>query len=295
MREPGISQSPDLRLQAILLIDAHIDAVKELALRRCVAGLLVRAAAHSRKEGGDGGAIQMRAEPRSRRRSSSFAGLTWIECRRVGPAREAASVAASAAGLALALVLCAHVAAAFAPLAAAPLHGSRASNQGQIARSFTLDPWPTLGRQKQHIPDGRRAAGAARMLCPVALPVDPALALTLTQLCATRAAQDLERLGVGPGLGGSSPVVYRAGRAVPDPRRSWQGVLRRRLRAARAAVTRPHGAVTLAAGMAAASVAGAVAAVRDEGGGLSPRGTSTLIRSTAAEVVRYPSPYSHTI
>ena len=224
-------------MQVVLLIDAHIDPVKELALHRCAAGLLARADAHSPNKGGNVEKRQMPAEPRRRRRSSSFAGLAWIECRRVGPAREAASVAASAVGLALALVLCAQVAAAFAPLAAAPLYGSRTGSLGPIDNTLSrsLDSRPPLSR-KVGIPAGRQAAGAARMLCPVALPVDPALALTLTQLCATRAAQDLERLGVGPGLGGSSPVVYRAGRAVPDPRRSWQGVLRRRLRAARAAV-----------------------------------------------------------
>ena len=277
----------------VLLIDAHIDPVKELALHRCAAGLLARADAHTPNKGGNVEKRQMPAEPRRRRRSSSFAGLAWIECRRVGPAREAASVAASAAGLALALVLCAQVAAAFAPLAAAPLYyGSRTGSLNPIDNTLSrsLDSRPPLTGQVR-IPAGRRAAGAARMLCPVALPVDPALALTLTQLCATRAAQDLERLGVGPGLGGSSPVVYRAGRAVPDPRRSWQGVLRRRLRAARAAVTRPHEAAALAAGMAAASVAGVVAAARDAGDGLSPRGMSTLMRSTAAEVVRRPRSY----
>jgi hypothetical protein len=53
-------------------------------------------------------------------------------------------------------------------------------------------------------------------MCGDPAPVDPALAAALLQLGVARALHDLERLGVGRPRGGSSRVVVRCGRVVPD-------------------------------------------------------------------------------
>ena len=58
-----------------------------------------------------------------------------------------------------------------------------------------------------------RPAGPA--FAPVPMAVDPALLAVLLQAAFSRAAGDLERVGLGPPRGGSSRVVYRNGRVCP--------------------------------------------------------------------------------
>ena len=102
------------------------------------------------------------------------------------------------------------------------------------------------------------------MLTPVPVPVDPALALTTVHLIVRRAAVDLERVGLGEGLGGSSPVVYRGGTVLPDPRSAWQAQARRRERWLRRVAARPDKAVAAL---------------------VSPQRTVTLLRTSAANMV----------
>ena len=110
-------------------------------------------------------------------------------------------------------------------------------------------------------------------------PVDPALAAALLQLGVARALHDLERLGLGSPRGGSSRVVVRCGRVVPDPRASWQAHARRRLRRMRSGLLRPDKAVAAAV----TDVASAAAAKVEQVGGA--RGTLTLVRQSAEEAV----------
>ncbi len=110
-------------------------------------------------------------------------------------------------------------------------------------------------------------------------PVDPALAAALLQLGVARALHDLERLGLGSPRGGSSRVVVRCGRVVPDPRASWQAQARQRLRRLRSGLLRPDKAVAAAA----TDVATAAAAKVEQVGGA--RGTLTLVRQSAEEAV----------
>ena len=106
--------------------------------------------------------------------------------------------------------------------------------------------------------------------------MDPALAAALVHLGVSRALHDLERLGYGGARGGSSRVVVRAGRVVPDPRGSWQAEGRRRLRQLKTVARRP--------GEAAVAVVEATTKAAVRVGGV--YGTATLIREAAHEAVR---------
>ncbi len=117
-------------------------------------------------------------------------------------------------------------------------------------------------------------------MCGEPAPVDPALAAALLHLGVARALHDLERLGIGGPRGGSSRVVVRCGRVVPDPRGSWQAEARRGLRRLRSAAQEPGRAVGMAAAAAAA------AAELGRAGGV--RGTATLVRQTAEDAVMLP-------
>ena len=105
------------------------------------------------------------------------------------------------------------------------------------------------------------------MCSPVPTPVDPAVASILVNVCVKRALKDMERLGIGPAQGGSSPVVYRDGTVVRDDRNSLASVGRRHLRRLQSLVAKPTEAAS--------------AVLLDK----LPKGSATLLRVKAHEAV----------
>ena len=253
-------------------MDAGASGVGEADLQQCAVALLIRAAAARRAAAAMGSV----ADPDSPACTLAVAALGAVECRPVGRGRAAASVAASGAALAVAALLCVHFCSAFL---AAPASQHTFTTVSTPAKAFA-GPVPAV-RCAGQAPSAatrfcRRGATGTTMISGGPVPVDPALAAALVHLGVSRALHDLERLGYGGARGGSSRVVVRAGRMVPDPRGSWQAEGRRRLRQLKSAARRPGEA------MVAVAVATTKAAVKVGGG----RGTATLIRETAYEAVR---------
>jgi hypothetical protein len=243
-------------------------------LQRCAAAILIRAAARSRFAAANGDAIGG---------ALAAAALSNVECRPLGRGRAAASMVASCAVVAIIALMCVRVAAAFL---AAPLSGS-IPRPSAFSGQPTPAAAPVLRRDACHAAERAtrsRRAGPAMSGDPA--PVDPALAAALLQLGVARALHDLERLGHGGPRGGSSRVVVRCGRVVPDPRHSWQAQARRRLRRLRSGLLRPDRAAAAAATEAAAAATAVAERVERASGA---RGTLTLVRKSAEEAVSDPA------
>ena len=106
-----------------------------------------------------------------------------------------------------------------------------------------------------------RGMASVRMVDAVPVTLDPTLTALLVQWSVTRVSKDLERAGLGPPRGGSTPIAYRRGKILPAnlPRLSSGLQFLRRARTTTAAV---------------------VDTVKSH----PVRGTSTLIRTVAASM-----------
>ena len=129
-----------------------------------------------------------------------------------------------------------------------------------ISKSY-LQPCPKLPEQ----PRGPRRTACSPRACgvnPVPVTLDPTLTALLVQWSITRVSKDLERAGLGPPRGGSTPISYRKGKILPAnlPRLSSGLQFLRRARTTTAAV---------------------VDTVKSH----PVRGTTTLIRTVAASMV----------
>ena len=243
--------------QAELLVDADLRGMADADFQHCAAALLARAATATVGRSG---------------RPLSAAPLAAVACRCVGRARIAASVAASATMLLLALLLSVRLSAAFLTLAGGPTLSAIAGRGSPALRKHGAVPGPVglakaaAGVCSPGTSHRRLAAGGGPVMCnPVPTPVDPTLAAVLLSLGFSRAAEGLRRLGdLSPAAVGvkTASGAGSAGISLPpvDGLVSLQAVGRRPLSWLREAAAEPAKAT---------------------------RGTATLIRSAATEAVGF--------
>ena len=238
-------------------------------LLHCAAAILVRAAARIRAAAH----VDVRAGV-----PLAVAALSSVECRPLGRGRAAMSMAASSAAFVVAALLCIRAATAFLASPPPGLHSTTSLALRNVAHTPSFLHGARCPNSLTASAQRRRslAGGGGPAMCGDPAPVDPALAAALLHLGVARALHDLERLGIGGPRGGSSRVVVRCGRVVPDPRDSWQAEARRGLRRLRSAVRQPD--------RAAAAAAAAATTTLGRAGGV--RGTATLVRRTAEDAVR---------